>query len=122
MQTLIEWQELGPRVDSVLQAASVVWWCGVILIMLSLLVVLGCALRGYRGVGLSLILPSQSEFMGFGLPAQRGNFISHTEGLPVSSRPKTSPGPRTVQGSPGFTVAVEPGTNLTSRGALKAAV
>jgi hypothetical protein len=46
-------------------------------------------------------------------PAQRGNFVSHTE-LVVSSREKTSPGPRTVHESSGLGVTAEPGKNLTS--------
>jgi hypothetical protein len=69
MRTLVEWQELGPLADSVLQAVGVVWWCGAILIILSLLVVLGCAAQ-YRRSGQRGILLPQSE-----------------TGLQVSSRP-----------------------------------
>jgi len=122
MQTLIEWQGFWMRADAVLAAVNVVWWCGAMLSLVSVMTALGCAIRWDRGMGSRPTLPPQSEFLGFGLPVQRGSFISHTEGVPVSSRPKTSPGPRTVQASSGFGVTAAPGANLASCGSLKVAV
>jgi hypothetical protein len=72
MQTLISWQEFSTRFDSLLLAAAgAMWWFGVLLSGLSLLAVLCCILRWYSGAGEHLILPSGSEFLGFGHALKR---------------------------------------------------
>jgi hypothetical protein len=72
MHTLISWQEFLTPFDSLyLAAASAMWWFGAILSMLAFLAALFCILRWHSGAGERPMLPSQSEFMGFGHAKKR---------------------------------------------------
>jgi len=74
MQTLVlvNWQEFSTRFDSLLlAAASAIWWFGAILSVLSLLAALYCILRWHSGAEKDLILPPESEFLGFGRALER---------------------------------------------------